>query len=362
MLKVKIRMMVLMLFKTAYFSETFFFMKIIYLLPLEKESNMEKSKKYAYVTFVMRNDSYIPGALVLAYCLQKQYTSADLVCLITDDITKKGKEALGSLYDHVVLVDEIFVEHRNSHQRQDRPYLFTRFQALCLGEDGGLGFDYDKIVVLDADIMPLCNYDELFDLETPAGIINESKDHFVPELPYNRSDGKWVWHDIYEGICRHGERIPSEITDRVWENPDNMGVNACIWVLTPDRKEYGRIMEYLRKPVVKNKISQFKWPEMQFATFFWSGQWYNIDLRYSAFNCQPRMDLIYGTHFAGLKPWNEKKKKSVLHYYKYEDYRAWYREFVEMVKWVYPSLSSLPRIRRILNFYERKLDVISNGE
>jgi len=316
---------------------------------------MIKSKKYAYVTFVMRNDSYIPGALVLAYRLRKQCTSADLVCLVTKDVTIKGREGLSQLFDYVVEVEEIFVRHEHSHQRQDRPYLFTRFQALRLGKYGGLGFEYDKIVVLDADIMPLCRYDELFELQTPAGIINERKEHFVTSKPYMRSDEKWTWHDKYEDACRHGEPIPAELTNRVWSDPTNLGVNACIWVLHPEKKEYDRIMETLKEPAIIEKISLFKWPEMQFATYFWSGLWHNVDLRYSGFNCQPKMDVLYGTHFAGLKPWNENKKKSIMHYSKYDDFRMWYREFVEMVKWVYSPLQALPKVRRLLRFYEENL-------
>ena len=30
-------------------------------------------------------------------------------------------------------------------------------------------------------------------------------------------------------------------------------------------------------------INTFKWPEMQYATLRWSGQWTNIDLKYSSF-------------------------------------------------------------------------------
>ena len=42
---------------------------------------------YAFVTFLMLNDSYLPGALMLAYALRKQKTNADLVCLVTGEIT-----------------------------------------------------------------------------------------------------------------------------------------------------------------------------------------------------------------------------------------------------------------------------------
>lgn len=311
--------------------------------------------KNAYVTFIMKNDSFIPGALVLAYCLRKQCTKADLVCLITKDVSFKGRQGLANLYDKVIEVEEIVINSSKQHERQDWSCLFTRLQALRLGRDGDLGCSYDKIVLLDADIMPMKSYDELFELNTPAGIINERKEHFVQSKSICREKGKSIWHDIYESICCHGESIPKHLTDRVWYDSTNMGVNACVWVLKPSIIEYKSIIKSLKNTSIIQKISDFSWPEMQYMTYYWSGKWHNIDIRYCAFNSQPSIEHIYGTHFAGLKPWNDNKEKAVIHYYKFKDYRLWYREFVEMVKYVYPSLQDIPKVKRSLRLYDKKL-------
>ena len=67
----------------------------------------------------MLNDSYLAGALVLAYALRQQKTVADLVCLTTDEITPRARYALGVLFDHVVEVESIFVPHKRRQQRQE---------------------------------------------------------------------------------------------------------------------------------------------------------------------------------------------------------------------------------------------------
>ena len=36
------------------------------------------SARFAFMTFVMRNDSFVPGALVFAHALRQQRTQADL--------------------------------------------------------------------------------------------------------------------------------------------------------------------------------------------------------------------------------------------------------------------------------------------
>mgnify|MGYP001071415723 CR=1 FL=1 len=56
------------------------------------------SSRFAYVTLLMLNDNYLPGVLTLAYGLRRQKTQADLVCLITSEITAEARYALGLLY------------------------------------------------------------------------------------------------------------------------------------------------------------------------------------------------------------------------------------------------------------------------
>ena len=120
--------------------------------------------KNAFVTFIIRNDSYIPGALVFAYGLKLQKTKNDLICIVSNNISEEAINNLKVIYDDVLVIDEVYVPHERRHERQDRPFLFSRFNAFRLGSDGDLGKDYDKIIIADCDVLPLKNYDLLFDL------------------------------------------------------------------------------------------------------------------------------------------------------------------------------------------------------
>ena len=56
------------------------------MISINMPDNMKRedgTSRFAYVTFVMMNDSYVPGALLMAYGLRRQWTEADLVCLVT---------------------------------------------------------------------------------------------------------------------------------------------------------------------------------------------------------------------------------------------------------------------------------------
>lgn len=315
--------------------------------------------RFAYVTFIIRNDSYLPGALVFAYALRLQKTEHDLVCIVSEQVSQQAIEALRELYDDVLVIDEVFVPHKRRHERQDRPFLFSRFNAFRLGPDGDLGRKYDKILIADCDVLPLRDYDTLFQVAAPAGIINEKKEYCMEyvnnayTIPTSvDEDGTWIWHRIYHDVP-HGTLIPQPITDRVAEDPENMGVNASLYLFEPSMTMYHDIIEDVLDEDTVATISSYNWPEMQYITKKLSGQWHNIDLRYSSFNGYPKVDVLYGIHFAGLKPWAI-NNKSVKSFAKFEDYQLWFHTYQRMMK-DYPVFTRVGRLRRIAEFVDQLL-------
>ena len=307
--------------------------------------------KHAYVTFIIRNDSFLPGALVFAYALRRQNTSNDLICIVSDNLKKSSIDALHVLFDDVIVLEDIFVPHKNRQERQDRPFLFSRFHALRLGTDGDLGKRYEKVLVADADLLPLKHFDRIFDVEAPAGVINEKKEYcmeyedgtyIIPESV--KKDGTWIWHDVYRDYPM-GTKLPADITSRVIEDKMNMGINAALYLFEPAMSLHDSIQQDLKDPSMQEKIGEFPWPEMQYITWKLSGSWRNLDLRYSSFNGYPEIDVLYGIHYAGLKPW-QMNHRSIGHFGKFEDYRLWYAVFLKMVE-RYPSLRKSPKIAKL---------------
>ncbi len=314
--------------------------------------------KNAFVTFIIRNDSYLPGALVFAFGLKLQKTKNDLICIVSNNISEKAIDELKEIYDDVLVIDEVYVPHERRQERQDRPFLFSRFNAFRLGKDGDLLKKYEKIIIADCDILPLMKYDELFDLPAPAGIINEKKE-FCMEYSDGKyiipksvdESGEWIWHKHYKDYP-HGTKIPKEITDRIKEDKDNMGVNASLMLFNPSMDLYQSIMDDLAQIDVQKEISKYNWPEMQYITVKLSGKWTNVDLKYSSFNGYPKIDILYGIHYAGLKPWSI-KNKSIKSYGKFEDYQLWFYTYIRMID-TYPNLKK-GKLLRIYKYYEELL-------
>ena len=289
----------------------------------------------AFATFLMLNDSYLPGALLLGYELKKQKVSAELVCMVTEQISDGAKKALSVIFNRVTDVPSIYVPHKRRQQRQDRPYMFTRFNALRLGKDGDLGCNYKKVVMIDADVLPIRNYGELLHVPTPAGVLNENKSKFINIKDENRDKiTKWSWHEAYDCICPHGHQIPAYITDRVASDHNNMGLNGSLFVFEPSIIEFGKIIDDIKKPEILEFVGdKFDWPDMQYITMKWSGRWHSIDVKFCGFNGYPNLRALNGTHFAGTKPWYFRRNfKAVENCSRFEDFKLWYREYLAMLK------------------------------
>lgn len=313
------------------------------------------SARYAVVTFLMMNDSYLASALMLAYGLRAQQSGADAVCMVTREISEEARCALSLLFDRVIEVEEFFVPHKSRRGREDRPLWFTRMNCLRLGADGDLGCDYEKVCILDADVYPIRHFDNLFTLCAPAGIINESKSHCLESEAGGKfvypdsigSEGKWNWHARYEPLCPHGARIPREITDRVKADPENLGLNGSLYVFDTSHAELEAIREDVARPEIRKYVGDlFKWPDMQYLTMRYSGEWTSIDIKFSSFNGYPSLDLLCGCHYSGFKPWHFKKKSLKL-YKSYEDFTFWYAQFLHMIERDHPQLGEFKTLANV---------------
>lgn len=304
---------------------------------------------FAYVTYLIRDDSYLPGALVQAYALRRQ-SEADLVCLVGEGVSSNAIRAADILFDHVIPIASIVVPNGDAKKRPYLPLVFTKIHALRLGLDGDLGVAYRRLVVLDADILPLRCYDHLFALAAPAGVLNQRRE-LMKGSESDHRDSRWEWHRA----CRlfpHGQRIPADLTDRVRTDRTNYGVNTALLVLEPDIGEFRAIYS----DVTTNRETRewcrgLPWPDMQYLTARWSGRWRNVDACFAGLDSYPSLELLFGCHFAGPKPWQLRKDTVARRYSRYPDFRRWYETFLEMIVSV-PELSEHPRLSALARSVE----------
>lgn len=290
---------------------------------------MPKPQKCAYGTFIFKDGGYLPGLLLIAHKLRElDPQGVSLICGYTPDVEPHVVEILSTLYDEVYPIDYLKFGRDRKGRQAPLPYMFTRFRSLQLSE---FRFDIAKILVLDADMLPLSSFVDLFELDTPAGVINEKKAHMKGSVRTDERLERWEWHQRYERLFKHGDRIPKEITDRPLHNPEtNMGINGGLMLLAPSSADFEAFTKWCQQPKHAAIIDQMQWPDMQAITAFYSGRWTSIDASYLGLYGYPNVKSLKGIHFIGPKPWQWRTKGFTYRLNKYPDYRLWADEFIKM--------------------------------
>ena len=281
--------------------------------------------KYAYVTLLYPNKygkcTYLDGAILTALGLRKQNVKHEIICLITNDVDNQTKKILEILYDKIIEVK--YISPLENYQIKIIPDIFSKkdytnqnkYSEMCkiftkLNIFNPNILPYDKIVFIDTDLIPLSNYDSLFELNTPAGwleIIRELDEH-SDELTYTRVWGIWK-------AIPHNTLIPKIFTD-IYKKPGS-SINGGLLVIKPDYEIYLRLINKLQTP--KNEwfgnkhlhqgtidtdgsyIDYYFCPEQEFLTQEFTGKWYMIDGSYCKWGNYDSDKNINGIHMAGLK-------------------------------------------------------------
>ncbi|GMH35698.1 hypothetical protein BSKO_03566 [Bryopsis sp. KO-2023] len=155
----------------------------------------------AHVVLVMRGDAYALGACVVASRIRSLGTKADVVCMVTEDVGAGATEALAEVFDVVYQVPYIEYSCERMTTRKQQAYYeswiaqsFTKWNVLGLTA-------YQKVLLVDADLLPMENLDELFGLRAPAATFSS---------PWSKACKEDGYEDPYVGL-KHGSQVQSHM-------------------------------------------------------------------------------------------------------------------------------------------------------
>jgi len=300
---------------------------------------------YAYVTLVMLGDLYIAGAIVLAHTLRLLNTQADLVVLVTNDVSEEGRKILSSFFDKVHIINYVDITNWRTKKQKHKKYLevvFTKFHLFDLTE-------YKKVLLIDADALVLKYPDHLFTLNTPAGCFLEDKDLFIS---YDKDgnyilppDGKIKWYQKYCACCSHGKLIPKNMTDRVAYDQKNSGIGGGLMLLEPKKGEYDSIISDVSRGKMKYLVeNKFVWPEQQYLTLRYSGKWHSINPRFFGLQGYPHWSVLYGLQYGGDKPFVLNSKFDMSIRVNYPDFVLFHKYYGQILK-EHPEFSKSPVLK-----------------
>ena len=217
--------------------------------------NLGRSPSYAYVAAVWGDSwGFVLGALVLGCALKRTGTKHDLVLLHTDDVPTSFVVMLSRFWhlhpvSYVDAVDSLFYNNKGGRFAG----VFTKLHVFGLVQ-------YDKVLMLDIDLVILHCLDDLFDLPAPAAM-RRGMGHYEHGA---RIDCRGFFGGMDEDWCQSG------------------GINAGVMLLVPDLALYQRVMLEVNMSGHPEHI-QGTGPEQDYLSRLFASCWHHISVIY---NCQ----------------------------------------------------------------------------
>eukprot|EP00971_Amphidinium_carterae_P082095 1623786-Amphidinium_carterae.1 len=195
------------------------------------EPSKSKNGRYAYVIALWGTAKhYVLGALVLGQSLLQTGTKHALVCMYTDDVPPAYLELLQRVWDcrrieHVQYAADrlCFVDEQCSRFEK----VFTKLQVFRLVE-------FEKVLMMDIDMLVLRKIDDLFELRAPAamrrGATNEARQ------TYHGSE--------LNGLYFFGGPQPS---NQQYSWGQGTGINAGVMLLEPSEQTWQIMMDEIQE-------------------------------------------------------------------------------------------------------------------
>eukprot|EP00928_Gymnodinium_smaydae_P078901 TRINITY_DN62958_c0_g1_i1.p1 TRINITY_DN62958_c0_g1~~TRINITY_DN62958_c0_g1_i1.p1 ORF type:complete len:795 (+),score=172.44 TRINITY_DN62958_c0_g1_i1:68-2386(+) len=303
--------------------------------PMQPAAVAEAARgRYAYVINLWGSSpEYVLGALVLGHSIRRAGSRHSLVCLCAGDVPAHCVALLSHIWEcrrveHVEVVTSKLAVAMGPEHRFAK--VFTKLRAMEL-------VDFEKVLVMDIDLLVTSNVDELFELPAPAA------------MRRGFNDG---WYTI-----KHGETIDGTFffsgrdPGSQWSWGQGTGINAGVMLWQPDLDVFAEMMSELSEPNHPEHCTG-NGPEQDYLSRFWAdAPWTHIDVCYNyqihhMFNSlhPDKVDSVERTkilqtpekikiiHFSGdeaAKPWHRVLKRDGQERLDRADDAAYVRKFAE---------------------------------
>ena len=210
---------------------------------------------YAYVAALWGSASgFALGALVLGQGLRRSGTQFDLVLMHTSDVPTNALQLLQEIWK-LKLVEHVDANSSLFWDNPDRSRfngVFTKLHALGLVE-------YDKVAMLDIDLVVFDCPDAMFDLPAPAALwrgSSQTRDHGFP------IDGRCFFGGAEDNWSQTG------------------GINAGVMILAPDSDQHYRALQEVTAPLHPERIP-CAGPEQDYLSRFFAPYWTHLSVLYN---------------------------------------------------------------------------------
>ena len=276
----------------------------------------------AYVFLIMYGDSYLPGIFTAVYSVKRTNPEADLVVMVTNDVSVETCNKILLVATHLFYIDYLSYPTKPLKSEKQKVHYdswisesYTKWQMLSL--------PYKLAIFLDADVIVLQNIDHLFNLEPPAGSFNSS---------YSKPLGPI--HDFLvgarglDGYLKHNEKIRPNIVKKILHGNSLVACASTI-LLAPNLKDYYEYCSVMERITSKEPFGLrcASGVDEQSICYFYATvknkTFTNIHHRYN--HMGRKNNYIVHTDYARVMHYNSTNKPWKMKYNEWPDLICWYK-------------------------------------
>ncbi|GAA5950791.1 hypothetical protein JCM21900_002019 [Sporobolomyces salmonicolor] len=280
------------------------------------------SSSKAWVTLLTKT-SYLQGALVLHYSLTKVQSAYPLVVFASPELPRPAREILEAR--GIRVRDIAYLEppkDKKDLDEHDRRFADTWTKLRCFEM-----VEYERVVMLDSDMVVLRNMDELMSMPLEEGWIAASHACTCNPRKLAHYPSNWIPEN-----CGHTQaRLTTPLSASGFTKPTHTRLNSGLVVLCPSASTFSSILEFLHSDP---RVATYGFPDQDLLADFFAGRFRPLSYRYNALKtlkyCHPEMwrdDDVKNVHLILKKPWDHQLPESDPDY---ETHKWWWDTFGEL--------------------------------
>ncbi|KAL8290092.1 hypothetical protein RQP46_003031 [Phenoliferia psychrophenolica] len=263
---------------------------------------MTSTPTKAWVTLLTRT-SYLAGCLVLHASLQRHKSAYPLVVFATKELPVEAREVLQSF--GIEVHDIEFLEPRENNKvelaEHDHRFADTWTKLRCFELT-----QYERVVMLDSDMLVLQNMDELMTMDLPPDSIAAAHACTCNPRGLTHYPTEWIPEN-----CAHTEaKLTKPLLPTSFTKKTHHLLNSGLVVLHPSNETFKRLTDTLHEdPIVKT----FQFPDQDLLAHVFKGKFMPLSYIYNALKtlkfCHEAMwrDAdVKNVHYILDKPWSKR--------------------------------------------------------
>jgi alpha-N-acetylglucosamine transferase len=225
----------------------------------------------AWVTLIT-NTQYLPGLLVLEYSLRRVRSRYPLVALFTDSFPEEGHHALNRRGIPKQRVEFLLPRVHRDYSNDTRFYdCWSKLAVFSLTQ-------YDRLILLDADMLVVKNMDELMDLDLgPNYVFAASHACLCNPLKKPHYPRDWVPENCPYTL-QHSDREAAQTRGVPPASAKSAMPNSGLVVLNPSSTVNDAIMQALGE---EGRTSAYDFPDQALLGDVFSGRWMALPYVYN---------------------------------------------------------------------------------